>query len=166
MQTEGSDESIYMSALGFLYDALPDLAAWFRRLTPGQVQEIAKLMAKWHAPPKRAGVQSTHVDQFSEIQPLNNVERDAIVRALQLTGGDVVKAAAALHIGKTTIYRRLREWNYETKVILQASALANGGPTSAAAKWLGTATTSNVSTAFAVRQHLPFISRRGRPILR
>jgi Bacterial regulatory protein, Fis family len=124
VQSEESHNSVYMSALAHLHDSLPDLPAWFRRLTPGQVQCIARLMVRWHTPPRRAGGTDTRVDEFSGIPTLHTVERDAIFRAIQLSDGDIIKAAAALHIGKSTIYRKIREWGGEAKAISQASALA------------------------------------------
>ncbi|MGH9430950.1 MAG: sigma-54-dependent transcriptional regulator [Terriglobia bacterium] len=41
---------------------------------------------------------------------LENMERRAIVRALDAVGGDRVRAAKLLGIGKTTIYRKLKEY--------------------------------------------------------
>lgn len=41
---------------------------------------------------------------------LRDLERDAIVRALDTTGGDKSAAARLLHIGKTTLYRKLHEY--------------------------------------------------------
>jgi len=40
--------------------------------------------------------------------PLDAMERRAIFRALQETGGDKVAAARMLGIGKTTLYRKLK----------------------------------------------------------
>jgi DNA-binding NtrC family response regulator len=44
---------------------------------------------------------------------LQDVERRAILQALQTAGGDRVRAAKLLGIGKTTIYRKLREYGLE-----------------------------------------------------
>jgi DNA-binding NtrC family response regulator len=44
---------------------------------------------------------------------LQELEREAIRRALETTGGDRVKAAILLGIGKTTIYRKVREYGLE-----------------------------------------------------
>lgn len=44
---------------------------------------------------------------------LQDVERQAIVRALQTAGGDRARAARLLGIGKTTIYRKLKEYGLE-----------------------------------------------------
>ena len=43
--------------------------------------------------------------------PLEEMERQAILRALASTGGDKVLAARMLGIGKTTLYRKLRQYN-------------------------------------------------------
>ena len=47
----------------------------------------------------------------NELVPLSEMERRAIVHALQETGGDKLAAARLLGIGKTTLYRKLREYS-------------------------------------------------------
>jgi len=44
---------------------------------------------------------------------LQDLERNAIIDALQAAGGDRVRAAKMLGIGKTTIYRKLKEYHLE-----------------------------------------------------
>ena len=44
------------------------------------------------------------------IQPLNQMERQAILDALEYTGGDRAIAANLLGIGRTTLYRKLKEY--------------------------------------------------------
>jgi DNA-binding NtrC family response regulator len=44
---------------------------------------------------------------------LREMERDAIQRALELTGGDRLRAAKLLGIGKTTVYRKIKEYDLE-----------------------------------------------------
>jgi two-component system response regulator HydG len=41
---------------------------------------------------------------------LTEMERDAIIRALEYTKGDRVMAAQLLGIGRTTLYRKLKEY--------------------------------------------------------
>ena len=45
------------------------------------------------------------------ILPLAEVERRHILRALEYTRGDVPEAAAMLGIGRTTLYRKIKEYN-------------------------------------------------------
>jgi DNA-binding NtrC family response regulator len=45
-----------------------------------------------------------------EILPLEELERRAILRTLQETSGDKVKASKMLGIGKTTLYRKLKQY--------------------------------------------------------
>ncbi|MBI4463735.1 MAG: sigma-54-dependent Fis family transcriptional regulator, partial [Acidobacteria bacterium] len=45
--------------------------------------------------------------------PLEEMERQAILRALASTGGDKLMAARMLGIGKTTLYRKLRQYQVE-----------------------------------------------------
>ncbi len=51
--------------------------------------------------------------ESDEIVPLEEIERRAIFRALRETGGDKLAAARLLGIGKTTLYRKLKQ--YETE---------------------------------------------------
>jgi two-component system response regulator HydG len=45
-----------------------------------------------------------------EIVPLAVRERDAIFDAIRVTNGDKLEAARLLGIGKTTLYRKLKEY--------------------------------------------------------
>ena len=44
------------------------------------------------------------------IMPLAQMERQAILRALEYTKGDRLTAASLLGIGRTTLYRKLKEY--------------------------------------------------------
>ena len=46
----------------------------------------------------------------SPILPLPEMERRAIVHALEFTKGDRLMAAGLLGIGRTTLYRKLKEY--------------------------------------------------------
>jgi two-component system response regulator HydG len=48
-----------------------------------------------------------------EIASLKDLERNAILQALETTGGDRGRAAKLLGIGKTTIYRKLKEYGWK-----------------------------------------------------
>jgi two-component system response regulator HydG len=50
--------------------------------------------------------------ESDELVPLEALERRAIFRALRETSGDKLAAARILGIGKTTLYRKLKQ--YET----------------------------------------------------
>ncbi len=54
-----------------------------------------------------------HLPENDELVPLEELERRAIFRALRETGGDKLAAARLLGIGKTTLYRKLKQ--YETQ---------------------------------------------------
>jgi DNA-binding NtrC family response regulator len=47
------------------------------------------------------------------ILPLSEVEKRAILEAIRITKGDRTVAAAMLGIGRTTLYRKLKEYGYE-----------------------------------------------------
>jgi transcriptional regulator of acetoin/glycerol metabolism len=51
------------------------------------------------------------------IRPLEEVEKEAILAAVRETR-DVLKAAAALGIGKTTLYRKLHQYGYSPKSLV------------------------------------------------
>jgi two-component system response regulator HydG len=45
--------------------------------------------------------------------PLEELERRAILRTLRETSGDKLAAARMLGIGKTTLYRKLKQYHVE-----------------------------------------------------
>ncbi len=51
-----------------------------------------------------------------EFLPLEELERRAILRALREAGGDKLAAARLLGIGKTTLYRKLKQYDAQTPV--------------------------------------------------
>ena len=59
--------------------------------------------------------------ESSEVSPLGEIERRAILQALRTTGGDRLRAAKLLGIGKTTIYRKLKEFDLEDEGFPEAS---------------------------------------------
>ena len=108
----------HLEALAFLYDNVSDFPAWIRRLTPGQMADLAAVVSKWHA--RRT--------EMEDIVPLETIERREVTRAIRKFNGDVCEAAKALGIGKTTIYRRLKEWDCSAEDwyrLSQAAALAH-----------------------------------------
>ncbi len=52
--------------------------------------------------------------QTDELLPLEELERRAILRALREAGGDKLAAARLLGIGKTTLYRKLKQYDAES----------------------------------------------------
>jgi two-component system response regulator HydG len=46
----------------------------------------------------------------AKVQTLAELERQAILGAIRMLNGDKLKAALALGIGKTTLYRKLKEY--------------------------------------------------------
>ena len=106
-----------MQALAFIYDHLSDFPSWVQRLTPRQMEQLAGILNRWQ----------TNNGQCEGVQPIDDIEKREFTRALALCRGDVCEAAKALGVGKTTLYRRLKEWGYSPsnwRVISQAAALA------------------------------------------
>jgi two-component system response regulator HydG len=56
------------------------------------------------------GASSHGVPDMNELIPLAELERRAVMHALGETGGDKLAAARLLGIGKTTLYRKLKEY--------------------------------------------------------
>jgi len=111
----------HMRALAYLYDNLSDLPIWVQQLTPGQMEQLAALLNRWQ----------TSNGECEAVQPIAKVEKHEFIRALVACRGDVGAAAKALGIGKTTLYRRLKEWGYgpsNWRLICQATALAGVRP--------------------------------------
>jgi transcriptional regulator of acetoin/glycerol metabolism len=57
-----------------------------------------------------------------EILPLEELERRAILQALEATGGDRLRAAKLLGIGKTTIYRKIKHFGLAKVLPLSETA--------------------------------------------
>ncbi|HLJ47956.1 MAG TPA: helix-turn-helix domain-containing protein [Bryobacteraceae bacterium] len=49
----------------------------------------------------------------AKVSQMEDLERRAILNMLEATGGDRIRAAKALGIGKTTIYRKLKQYGLE-----------------------------------------------------
>jgi DNA-binding NtrC family response regulator len=54
--------------------------------------------------------------QNDELLPLDELERRAIMRALRESGGDKLAAARMLRIGKTTLYRKLKQYDAQSNL--------------------------------------------------
>src|SRR6266567_403342 len=106
-----------LNALAFLYDHLSDFPVWIRKLTRGQLENIARIMIEWPAV----------LEGSTEIVPMEEIEKREVIRAIRLCGGDADKAAKALKMGRTTVYHKLKQWGYTAEnrlVTQQASILA------------------------------------------
>ena len=73
----------------------------------GAGHQLATLSAAVEVPPNAANT-ARYFD--SPILPLTEMERRAIVHALEYTKGDRLMAAGLLGIGRTTLYRKLKEY--------------------------------------------------------
>jgi transcriptional regulator with PAS, ATPase and Fis domain len=67
------------------------------------------------------GASPEYVPDCNELVPLEELERRAVLKALRETGGDKLAAAHHLGIGKTTLYRRIKEYAKTPKPRDQAS---------------------------------------------
>ncbi|MGH9776450.1 MAG: helix-turn-helix domain-containing protein [Candidatus Acidiferrales bacterium] len=56
---------------------------------------------------------SQRISPVDEVLPLEEIERRAIFRALRETAGDKLAAARILGIGKTTLYRKLKQYEMQ-----------------------------------------------------
>jgi transcriptional regulator of acetoin/glycerol metabolism len=83
---------------------------------PGEVRELRRLLDAVVATSSSAVIDSrqlpehlTRGNRARQMTLIETAERDAIVRALDLAGGNKSTAAELLGIGRTTLYRRLRQ---------------------------------------------------------
>lgn len=60
---------------------------------------------------------STGFDVRGEVVPLEEMERRAILRALEETGGNKTRAARLLGIGLRTLHRKLKQYRYDNATI-------------------------------------------------
>lgn len=96
------------------------LQAFMQYDWPGEVSELRRLLADVVASAPSAVIDSRqlpdHIRRGSRVRQMTLIEtaeRDAIVRALDLAGGNKSTAAELLGIGRTTLYRRLRQLHIE-----------------------------------------------------
>jgi DNA-binding NtrC family response regulator len=73
----------------------------------GPIVHVGDLPSSLHYP------SSERVPDKDELLPMEELERRAILRTLRETGGDKLAAARMLGIGKTTLYRKLKQYQVE-----------------------------------------------------
>lgn len=83
---------------------------------PGDLAELTAVLSTLAHEVSSAVIQRRHLPQHFQqrpprrlLTPLERAERDAISNALEAAGGNKSEAAATLGIGRTTLYRRLRQ---------------------------------------------------------
>ncbi len=85
------------------------LPGWVNGSAIRQVNAAARAMHS--AMPQQAAEAAGKAEGYSrQIRPLWQVEREAILHALDVCGGSVPRAAAFLEVGVSTIYRKKAEW--------------------------------------------------------
>ena len=78
-------------------------------LGSGRIVHVADLPSNLQYPT------TERVPDKNELLPLEELERRAILRTLRETGGDKLAAARILGIGKTTLYRKLKQYHLEAE---------------------------------------------------
>jgi len=95
------------------------LSALARRPWPGNVRELRNEIARMCVLSEGALDDPSLVSKSArvplesaseEVLPLAEVERQAIVRAIERTGGDKRRAAELLGISRAKVYQRLKDW--------------------------------------------------------
>jgi DNA-binding NtrC family response regulator len=77
------------------------------------------------APLAKPEISPRGIDSEPVIMPLCEIEKRAILEALEYTKGDHTMAAQLLGIGRTTLYRKLREYRLEG---LEPKSMGTAGP--------------------------------------
>src|ERR1700726_4565831 len=78
-------------------------------LGSGPIVHVADLPSNLQYP------KTERLPEKNELVPLEELERRAILRTLRETAGDKLAAARILGIGKTTLYRKLKQYNLEAE---------------------------------------------------
>lgn len=115
---------------GVSYEAMSRLMTYD---WPGNVRElencIQRAMTMGSGPEIQVADLPTNLLNFmrssvesEQVTTLRELERRAILQALEATGGDRLRAARLLGIGKTTIYRKLKEYGLEGALPIPPSA--------------------------------------------
>lgn len=106
----------------FTEEAMRRLIAWD---WPGNVRELENAVERSTAlasgpnlefldlPTNVQYGESTSSSELEDVVPLEVLEKRAILRALKETAGDKLAAARKLGIGKTTLYRKLKQYDME-----------------------------------------------------
>jgi DNA-binding NtrC family response regulator len=85
-------------------------------MNPGPVVQMDDLPSAVHFSLLRATLELNSLAAFAsgkKVIPLHEVEKRAILEAIQFTKGDRATAATLLGIGRTTLYRKMKEYNLE-----------------------------------------------------
>jgi DNA-binding NtrC family response regulator len=91
---------------------------------PGNIRELKNLMMQLAIETEGPSVQSVALG-FNEPEEetgasLEAIERGAIIKAMEATGGNQTKAAALLGISIRTIHRKLKSYNHASEPLHEA----------------------------------------------
>jgi DNA-binding NtrC family response regulator len=100
-QTSGREEAIKLT------ETLP---------VPSAPVHIDTVTARSREVETREAIPDRFLDERGEVAALAAVERELIAFALQLYGGRMSRVARALGIGRSTLYRKLREYGLDDGV--------------------------------------------------
>jgi transcriptional regulator of acetoin/glycerol metabolism len=88
---------------------------------PGNIAELAETVAELIRGVKGSVIERRHLPKHLQQAPprrhmslIETAEREAIIRALDAAGGNKSEAAELLGIGRTTLYRKLRQQGLDT----------------------------------------------------
>ncbi|PXA98843.1 sigma-54-dependent Fis family transcriptional regulator [Nostoc sp. 3335mG] len=82
---------------------------------------IDNASARFRPEPEPLPVQDRFIAPSGDLQPLADIERDAIAFAIEFHGGRMSRVARALGIGRSTLYRKLHEYGMAEGLINDAA---------------------------------------------
>ena len=89
--------------------------------TPSAPVHIDQITARVREVEKREAIPDRFLDAKGEVTALANLERDLIAFALKHYGGRMSRVARALGIGRSTLYRKLREYGLDDGIESEAA---------------------------------------------
>jgi len=90
---KSTSEIAHLNVLAFLSDHLMNFPVWVRKLTRGQLENIARIMVA-----SSAALDGRTQDRSMEIMPMEEIEKREVIRAVRLCRGRCHPSSLSLRI--------------------------------------------------------------------